>query len=161
MGTTNHNALALFFENDTSTNDPFGLKLRFGDSTTTILQASNIVPNVWYYFALTYDEARVPNKASWYLGQAGTVLSTGMTTNDGDAVAGEGTGLFIGQRADMSGAFRSPGSGRVDEFATWNRQLSFHGDQQPVRNPSPASAARSHLPAGRRISNPQVLLQAG
>ena len=65
MGTTNHNALALYLENDTSTNDANGVKLRFGDSTTTLLLSNNIVRGAWYYFALTYDEARFPNKANW------------------------------------------------------------------------------------------------
>lgn len=124
MGTSNHNALSLFLENDTSTNNPNSLKLRFGDVTTTIMQATNRIASGWYYFALTYDEARVPNKAIWYLGPAGGVLSTGMTTNSADAVAGEGTGLIIGQRAGYSAAFRSPGRGRIDEFAIWARELS-------------------------------------
>jgi hypothetical protein len=124
MTTTNHNAFSVFFENDTSTSDPNSLKLRFGDSTTVLLTTNNILPSTWYYFALTYDEARVPNKAIWYLGPAGGTLSTGSTDNAGDAVAGEGTGLIIGQRAGYSGAFRSPGSGRIDEFAIWARELT-------------------------------------
>jgi len=124
MGTTNHNALSLYFENDTSTNNPNSLKLLFGDSTTIVLPASNVLYGTWYYFALTYDESRKPNKAVWYLGPAGRVLSTGMTTNSDDAVAGEGTGLYIGQRASFGGAFRNPGSGRIDEFAIWARELS-------------------------------------
>jgi hypothetical protein len=125
MTTTNHNAFSVFFENDTSTNDPCSLKLRFGDSTTTLLTSNNVSYSTWYYFALTYDEARVPNKAIWYLGSAGGTLSTGSTVNAADAVAGEGTGLIIGQRAGYAGAFRSPGSGRIDEFAIWARELSF------------------------------------
>src|SRR6185503_10877111 len=43
MTTTNHNAFSLFFENDTSTNSPNSLKLRFGDSTTVLLTSNNIL----------------------------------------------------------------------------------------------------------------------
>jgi len=125
MGTSNHNAFALFFENDTDLVNTNSLKLRFGDTTTTILLASNVAYNTWYYFALTYDESRVPNKAIWYLAPAGGPLITGMTTNSGDAVAGEGTGFYLGQRASFGGAFRNPGSGRIDEFAIWARELSY------------------------------------
>ncbi len=124
MTTTNHNAFSLFFENDTSTNDPNSLKLRFGDSTTVLLTSNNIAPSTWYYFALTYDEARVPNKAIWYLGTAGGTLLSGSTVNAADAVAGEATGLIIGQRAGYAGAFRGPGPGRIDEFAIWARELT-------------------------------------
>lgn len=131
MGTSSNNAFSLYFENDTSTNSPNALKLRFGDETRVILQASNVLFSTWYYFAITYDESRVPNKAIWYLGPAGTTLSTGMTDNSADAVAGEGTGLIVGQRAGYTGAFRRPGSGRIDEFAIWARELSSTeiGDQ--------------------------------
>jgi hypothetical protein len=123
-GTAFHNALALFFENETSTNSPNSLKLEFGDTTQPILNSNNIAFNTWYYFALTWDEARVPNKAIWYLGVPGQPLMTGTTTNAADAVAGEANGLFIGNRATTGGAFRSPGNGRIDEFAIWGRELS-------------------------------------
>jgi hypothetical protein len=122
--TTNHNTLSLYFANATTTNSPNSLKLLFGDSTTVILPASNILHNTWYYFAVTYDEARETNSAVWYLGPAGGLLSTGMTTNSDDSVAGGGNGLYIGQRASFGGAFRNPGAGRVDEFAIWGRELT-------------------------------------
>lgn len=125
-GTGNHNALGLFFErvDDPERTDPGALKLQFGDNTTVVLQTNDIRFGTWYYFALTYDEARVPNKAMWYIGPAGGDLSTGMTDNAADAVAGDGLGLFVGNRSTLNGAFRSPGNGRIDEFAIWNRELS-------------------------------------
>jgi len=146
MGTTNHNALSLFFENETSTNDPNSLKLRFGDVTQTILPASEVQYSTWYFFALTYDEARFPNKAKWHLGPAGGTLISGMTTNEfGDAVAGEATELYIGQRADERGAFRSPGRGRVDEFAIWSRELTLAEiDAQYSKLPLPLSPDASY-----------------
>ncbi len=124
MTTTNHNAFSVFFENDTATTDPDALKLRFGDSTTTLLTSNNVLYGSWYYFALTYDESRVPNKAIWYTGPAGGTLLSGTTSNAADAVAGEAAGLIIGNRAGYTGAYRSPGTGRIDEFAIWSRELS-------------------------------------
>jgi hypothetical protein len=124
VGTTNHNAFHLFFENETSLVSPNSLKMRFGNSTTVLLEASNIIYGAWYYCAVTYDEARTNNKAIWYLGPSGGVLSSGMPTNSLESVAGDGSGIYIGQRADIKGAFRSPGKGRIDEFAIWGRELS-------------------------------------
>jgi len=125
-GTTSHNALALWFErtDDAGRTDPGSLKLEFGDATTVILPANDLEFSSWYYFALTYDESRVPNKAIWYLGLAGQELTTGMTTNAADAVAGEENGLFVGNRSTTSGSISRPGNGRIDEFAIWARELS-------------------------------------
>jgi hypothetical protein len=125
--TAEGNALSLFFENTNyvANADPSSLKLRFGNTTTTILQATNLLPSTWYYFAVTYLESRVPNKAIWYLGPAGGVLASGMTTNADYAVAGDGGGiLYIGNQTNLTSAYRSPGNGRIDEFAIWNRELS-------------------------------------
>src|ERR1051325_2732526 len=122
---SNGNALGLFLENTNVANgDTNSLKLRFGDATVTILQSSNIMPNAWYYFALTYLESRVPNKAIWYLGRWGGSLATGQTTNIAEAVAGEGADLAIGNNLGFNSSFWNPGSGRVDEFAVWHRELS-------------------------------------
>lgn len=123
--TTNGNALGLFLENTNVANgDPNSLKLRFGNTTTTILPAESLVPNTWYYFALTYKEDRAPNKARWYLGRVGGLLSSGETTNSAEAVAGEGGSLAIGNHLGLTAGFRNPGSGRIDEFAVWRRELS-------------------------------------
>jgi Concanavalin A-like lectin/glucanases superfamily len=124
--TATSNAFLLFFENDNVTNgDPNSLKLRFGDTTMPILDATNILPDTWYYFALTYSEARSPNKAIWYLGRAGGVLETGMTTNADGSVAGDGLGVMVvGNNTNFNSGFRNPGNGRIDEFAIWHRELS-------------------------------------
>jgi hypothetical protein len=122
---TNHNAFALFLENTNVANgDPNALKLRFGDSTATLLPAAKIVPSTWYYFAVTYLESRAPNKAVWYVGRPGDTLSTGQTTNSAQSVAGTATGLYIGNKETLDAAFRDPGSGQLDEFALWHRELS-------------------------------------
>lgn len=122
----NGNAFALFLENTNVANgDPNSLKLRFGNNTTTIRSAADLAPNTWYYFALTYNESSLSsNKATWYVGRSGGVLSSGVTTNSPEAVAGEGAGLAIGNKLELDAGFRNPGSGRIDEFAIWNRQLS-------------------------------------
>lgn len=125
---TEHNALSLFLENNNIANgDPNSYKLRFGNTTVTVLPAANVVPSTWYYFALTYDEstAAAPNKATWYLGPAGGSLISGVTTNSPEAVAGDALGsLYIGSHTNGNAGFRSPGSGRLDEFAIWHRILS-------------------------------------
>ena len=123
--TANGNALGLFLENTNVANgDPNSLKLRFGNTTATILPAENIVPNTWYYFALTYREDRVPNKARWYLGRVGGSLISGEVMTSAEAVAGEGGSLAIGNHLGLTAGFRNPGSGRIDEFAIWRRELS-------------------------------------
>jgi hypothetical protein len=88
------------------------------------LETNDIVFGSWYYFALTYDEARDPNSGIWYLGPAGQQLKSGFTTNSPESVAGGGLGLFVGNRSTLNGAYRSPGNGRIDEFAIWARELS-------------------------------------
>jgi Concanavalin A-like lectin/glucanases superfamily len=123
--TSNGNAFALFVENNNASNgDPNSIKLRFGNNTTTILPAASIAPDAWYYCAVTYSESRVPNKALWYIGKAGGALATGMTTNSAEAVAGAGVSLFVGNNELGASAFRSPGTGEIDEFAIWNRELN-------------------------------------
>ena len=74
--TSSSNALYLQIENPNSTNAPNALRLAFGDSVTTILPATNVVWDAWYYFALTYNESATnadgspnTNKATWYLGR--------------------------------------------------------------------------------------------
>jgi hypothetical protein len=146
--TASHNMMSLFFENtNVSNGDPMCLKLRFGDNYTTILQATNVVPDTWYYFAFTYTEATngyyFPNpadtqflydqngvitncdtiKGKWYLGIPGKQLASGITTNAVDAVAGQNL-FYLGIRDGSSGHFSTPGSGQIDEFASWNRRLS-------------------------------------
>src|SRR5262245_37611773 len=143
---SNHNAFALFMENtNTANGDPKSLKLRFGDSTTTILPAANILPATWYYFAVTYSESRAPDKAIWYLGRPGESLLSGATSNSVDSVAGTASGLYIGNRETLDAAFRNPGNGVVDEFAVWNRELSASEVNAqfaalPVRTSPPATA---------------------
>jgi hypothetical protein len=133
--TTNFNALAMFIESQTaggsSTND---LKVRFGADTRSMLAAANILPSTWYYFALTYTEAATAPvdssgtnliKARWYLGQVGGTLLTGTIATATNAVAGDGSHLVLGNvYPQYNVGFRGAGNGRVDEFVTWNRQLS-------------------------------------
>lgn len=130
---TNANALQLYFENPNSTNgNPGALKLAFGDNTSVLLTASNVIPDCWYYFGLVYNESAVTNgqpntnKATWYLGRVGGagVLTSGVTSNITSAVAGNGTDFFIGTQNNGKSTLCKPGDGRVDEFALWNRQLS-------------------------------------
>jgi hypothetical protein len=137
--TGNSNALAMWIESQTAgsgtaadgTND---LKVRFGADTRTMLNATNILPSTWYYFALTYTEATTAPvdstgtnliKARWYLGRAGGSLDTGTIATVSNAVAGDGSHLVLGNvLPQYNVGFRGAGNGRVDEFVTWNRQLT-------------------------------------
>ncbi|MDB6019814.1 MAG: hypothetical protein JWR19_4303 [Pedosphaera sp.] len=126
------NSLSLLFESSASTNEPSALKLRFGDTSTTILSSNNVANETWYFFALTYNEAAAvgglpnTNKGTWYLGRLGGAgaLASGITTNASNVVAGDALNFFVGANTNGKSSFRNPGDGRVDEFATWNRQLS-------------------------------------
>jgi hypothetical protein len=131
----NHNMCALLFQN-TNTSLGFAtnsLVMRFGDKDTMILPYTNVIPNTWYYFAFTYTEAtngyydvggtNYVNKGKWYLGVPGGALASGETTNALDAVAGQGA-LYFGNSTATTAGFAEPGSGFLDEFATWTRRLS-------------------------------------
>jgi len=145
------NAFAVFLESTNVANgDPNSLKLRFGDSTKTILPAEEILPNTWYYLAVTYLESRFPDKAHWYVGRPGGSLASGTTTNSPEAVAGNDVGLYVGNRGDFNTAFRNPGNGQIDEFAIWNRELSAAEIQAqfarlPNRTPPPRSVYQSAI----------------
>jgi hypothetical protein len=132
--TSTSNALALYLENPNATNNANALVLSFGDGLTTLLPATNVVWDTWYYFALTYNESATnadgslnTNKATWYLGRlsgAGT-LAAGQTVNNTNAIAGDGVDCFIGEQTTGKSGLEKPGDGRVDEFAVWtNVQLS-------------------------------------
>jgi hypothetical protein len=128
------NSLALFVENPNATNAANDLRLAFGDITTSILPATNVVWDTWYYFALTYNESATnadgspnTNKATWYLGclKGAGALTSGQTINNTNAVAGDGVDCFIGEQNNGKSGLEKPGDGRVDEFAVWtNVQLS-------------------------------------
>jgi hypothetical protein len=123
--TSNGNALALYFENSTSTNGGAGdLKLRVGNSTTSILASNQIVGDSWHYFAMTYDESRDAGEVIWYVGRAGGALTSGTMDIGNDAVVGDNGTVAIGNQPDLSSGYRNPGNGRIDEFAVWNRELS-------------------------------------
>ena len=132
-----HNMCALLFQNLSATlgGDTNALVLRFGDKDTAILPFTNVIPDTWYYFAFTYTEATngyfldstgtnlVTVKGKWYLGVLGGTLASGETTNSIDSVAGSGV-LYLGNSVSTSAGLAVPGSGYLDEFATWTRRLS-------------------------------------
>jgi hypothetical protein len=123
--TTNGNALSLFFENGTSTGTgPGDLKLRVGNTTVSILASNLVAPGMWYHFAMTYDETRDAGEINWYLGRAGDVESSGVMDIGNDAVVGDNGTVALGNQVAQSSGYRTPGEGRVDEFAVWNRALN-------------------------------------
>lgn len=122
--TAEGNALGLFFDNTNAVSDQCALKLRVGDATTTILSSNAIDFDSWYYFAMTHDEARDAGEVIWYLGRAGGTLNSGTINLGDDAVVGDNSSLYIGNQTNLSAGFRSPGRGRLDEFAVWTNELS-------------------------------------
>jgi hypothetical protein len=118
-------ALALFLENNTTTNNPGDLKLRVGSTTTSILLSNAVVYDQWYYFAMTYDEARDSGEVLWYIGRSGGLLASGIMDIGNTAVVGDNGAVTLGNNQfDLASGFRNPGEGRVDEFAVWTRELS-------------------------------------
>ena len=123
--TSNGNAVELFFENTTTTNGGTGdLKLRVGNVTTSILTSNAVSYREWYHFAMTYDETRDAGEVLWYLAEAGTTGTTGVLNIANDAVVGDNGTLALGNQVDLSSGYRNPGIGRIDEFATWSRELT-------------------------------------
>ncbi len=122
----NGNALSLYFDSDTATSDQCALKLRVGNGTTTLMLSNNIAFSGWYYFAMTYDEARDAGEILWYLGRVGSTLNSGTINLGSDAVIGDNGPFIIGNQTNLTSGFReSTGKrGRIDEVAIWNRELS-------------------------------------
>jgi hypothetical protein len=128
-----YNGLMLFFEGPNIANaDPLSLRVRLGNATQTMLLPHEIQPNAWYYFALSYTEktnvldstGTNAVKGIWYLGKPDGTLISGTLVPYMESVAGDGQKFILGNTTTYSQGFRSPGSGRVDEAATWNRRLS-------------------------------------
>jgi hypothetical protein len=122
----NGNALSLYFDSDTATSDQCALKLRVGNGTTTLMLSNNIAFSGWYYFAMTYDEARDAGEVLWYLGRLGGTLNSGTINLGSDAVIGDNGPVIIGNQTNLTSGFReSTGKrGRIDEVAIWNRELN-------------------------------------
>jgi hypothetical protein len=120
----NRNQLGLFVENNTAGTDPNALRLRVGNTTTTVAQPQALVPGAWHYFAMTWNEARDSDEVHWYLGAAGGSLTSGMFNPANDSVVGDNGPLWVGNRDTWTAGFQNPGSGAVDELAFWNVELS-------------------------------------
>jgi hypothetical protein len=135
------NQLALFFENDVPTNTyPNSLKLRVGnqtkgstnsssaDNNVPVAYSTNMVPNAWYYFAMTYDESRNTPEVNIYFGQVGGTLTKDTMNPANNSVVGNNGPLVLGNKIELgaitNNAFRGPGSGAIDEFAIWHDELS-------------------------------------
>lgn len=123
--TTATNGFGLFFENLTSSN-PGSLKLRFGNTSSTILPWTNIVTGDWYYFAMNYDESLPTHQVNWWLGQPGGTLQSGVVNAVSNSLAGMGTVFLMGNNTNFTAGFRNGGNvnGQLSEFAIWHRTLS-------------------------------------
>lgn len=123
--TTATNGFGLFFENLTSSN-PGSLKLRFGNTSSTILPWTNIVTGDWYYFAMNYDESLPTHQVNWWLGQPGGSLQSGVVNAVSNSLAGMGTVFLMGNNTNFTAGFRNGNNvnGQLSEFAIWHRTLS-------------------------------------
>jgi hypothetical protein len=138
---TDDNQLALFFENDNPTNTyPNSLKLRVGngtkgstnsssaDNNVPVAYSTNLVPNAWYYFAMTYDEGRNTPEVYLYFGKVGGTLTRDTMNPANNSVVGNNGPLVLGNKIEFNtitnAAFRGPGNGAIDEFAIWHDELS-------------------------------------
>ncbi len=119
------NQFTLFFAGSGAASDPGALKLRVGDVTNTILAAGNVAFSSWYYFGVTYDEARDAGEVRWYLG-SGTNLTSGVMDIGNNSVVGDNFPVAFGGRTAGSATlnFDNPGDGAMDEIAIWNRELN-------------------------------------
>src|SRR6185503_10585877 len=139
------NAFAIFMENWTASTDPGAIKVRLSNSSKAILAPQNIVPGDWYYCALTYDESITNQQVNWYLGQPGGTLNSGTLSFLPGVKAGQGNVFIIGNHTNFNGGWRSPGTGRIDEFAIWHRLLSTTeiSNQFAALTPSTSVAAQA------------------
>ena len=164
---TNDNMLACSSRTRVTTNTyPGSLKLRVGNLTKgkyrlqhaenniPVEYATNLVPNAWYYFAMTYDEKReyarglrvfwsgrrhphyqprsIPPTPPWWVTMAGSSWATRSRLH-----------------AITNNAFRNPGEGAIDEFAIWHDELS------------PAEIRAQFAAMAPAVSPTLTILQAG
>ncbi len=120
-----NNAFALFFDNNTAA-DPSALRLRAGNTTTSIMTSNNMAPSSWYFFTVTWDETRNVGELKWYLGLIGGTLNSGTFNINDASVVGNNDLFVLGNKDSAFGnGYRLPASdGSVDELALWNRELS-------------------------------------
>jgi hypothetical protein len=124
----------MFLESSATANgNPNSLKLRVGNTTkgnvgstdpVPVAYAENLVPNAWYYFAMTYDESRNTPEVYVYFGLAGGTLTSSSFNPANDSVVGDNGTLWIGNRDTLTSGFRNPGQGAIDEFAIWHDELT-------------------------------------
>jgi hypothetical protein len=153
---TNDNQLGLFIASSSDSVNPGSLKLRIGNTTKgnsgsmsadnniPVAYATNLVPNAWYFFAMTYDESRNTPEVNVYLGRAGGSLSVDTMNPANNAVVGDNGWLVLGNKVMtntiMANAFRNPGQGAIDEFAIWHEELSVGEIQAQFAAMTPATA---------------------
>jgi hypothetical protein len=123
---TPKNQLAVYFEGASASapQHAYALRIKIGNATPTIVPGTNLTELTWYYFAMTSDESRNKGEVRWYLGPVGGTLWSGVADIDDEAVIGNDETFYIGSQNGFNNSFRNPGTGRVDEFATWEGELT-------------------------------------
>jgi hypothetical protein len=126
LGNGASNQFALFIDSPTNAPGAGALKLRVGDTTSTLLTGTNTSYSSWYYFGVTYDEARDAGEVRWYLGLANGSLSSGTIDMGNSSVIGDNGPVVFGglDQFRPNNSYQNPGNGEMDEIAIWNRELS-------------------------------------
>jgi hypothetical protein len=87
-----------------------------------------MVPNAWYYFAMTYDESRNTPEVYIYFGKVGGTLTRDSMNPANASVVGNNGPLVLGNKIEFgvitNNAFRGPGNGAIDEFTIWHDELA-------------------------------------
>jgi hypothetical protein len=136
---TDDDQLGLFLESSTpsSGENANSLKLRVGNTTkgnvgssdpVPVAYAEDLVPNAWYYFAMTYDESRNTPEVFVYFGRVGGTLTNSSFNPANSSVVGDNGWLVLGNKIQTNGitgnAFQNPGEGAIDDFAIWHDELA-------------------------------------
>jgi hypothetical protein len=126
----NSNQLGLFVTTEGAEGGgSYRLAMNFGAMNSSTIYAS-LVPDTWYFFALVWNEATNAGEARVFLGKAGDsklLVKNSPRDVSNESVAGA-NGLFnLGNFSNAnttSGFFCPPSPGQIDEFATFNRELT-------------------------------------
>jgi len=109
--------------------------------------------------SLPYDETRDSQSGGevrWFVGPVGGTLTAGSFNPANDAVVGDNGWMFLGNRTNLNFGLRNRGSGAIDEFATWNDELS--PDEITARFAAITNAATTIPILQITLAPPNVLL---
>ncbi len=126
----NKNQLGLFLTSDGAESaQTWRLGLNFGGMSSSTLSAG-LEPDTWYFLAIGWNEARNDSEARVFLGRAGDsklMVNNAPRDVSDDSVVGANSVFNLGNFSNTnttSGFISGQNPGLIDEFATFNRELS-------------------------------------